>query len=76
MGVDGNSEGLFPRELILMPRELIVILRELLVILRELILMPTEKIYLPSPHLIIVWDAVICFNFCVILAPLMIFCHG
>ena len=65
-----------PKELIVMPRELILVPRELIVIPRELIVIQTANLYFPSYHFIIVWGAVICRNFCVILPTLMRGCHG
>ena len=59
-----------------MPRELVVIPMDFMVMLRDLILMPTANLYLPSPHLIIVWDAVICLNFYIILSTLTRGCRG
>ena len=63
------------RNILLHKWELIVILRELIVIPMDLIVIPTSNLYLPSPHLIIVWDDVMCLNFCVILPLLMRGCN-
>ena len=52
------------------------ILKRLSILFLWPIIKPQAKLYLPSPHLTIMWDAVICLNFCVILPPLMRGYHG